>query len=118
MMESEAGKKLGSNPKFLESLNDGLGSFHFNQDLVVNIGPLDQPAAGVQPGKQVSIRLLEQEPGSDNGVAGEEFVNFAQENIEAHTLSRGNAEGVCLGEEACAGVGQINLVVNLERGFR
>ena len=52
------------------------------------------------------------------GIAGEEFVNFAQENVEADALSRGNAQGVCLGEEACAGVGQIDLVVNLESGFR
>ena len=109
---------LGSNPKLFELVNDGLGSFHFNQDLVINIGPFDEPATGVQPGKQVSIRLLEQKSGSDNGVAGEEFVNFAQENVEAYALSRRNAEGVCLREEACAWGRQINLVVNLERGFR
>ena len=83
--------RVPADPEFLESFDDGPGSFHLDQDLVVDIGTLDEPAAGIQTRKDAAICLLEPKPGSDQGIAGEKFIDSAQEVVEADSLSCGNA---------------------------
>ncbi len=54
-----------SDPEFLQPIDHRLRCLYFDIDLIVDVGSLDKPTAGIQFGEQVSILLTEKELGFD-----------------------------------------------------